>query len=147
MLRTLSIKEFWRVFRRLPPDLIRFILAGLVVTMVSASVYAGLASGFGIHPLLANCQAYLVGVLLGYRIHGHWTFRGQGNMHDGSNGRFLIGSLSALFINVMWTWLLTDAWGGPAWLPVLPMIFVTPIISFAVNQRWVFGKRASPGGC
>ena len=125
------------MFSRISPDLVRFILAGLLVTMVSASVYVGLASLFGVNPFLANCQAYLVGVLLGYRIHAHWTFRNA----QGDSGRFLLGSLSALLINAIWTWLLTQALGGPSWLPVLPMVLVTPIISFKVNQRWVFAKR------
>jgi hypothetical protein len=28
--------------------------------------------------------------------------------------------------------------GGPTWWPVLPIMFVTPLLTFALNRQWVF---------
>ena len=38
---------------------------------------------------------------------------------------------------------MTGALGGPAWWPLVPMLLVTPLVSFALNRAWVFG-RLSP---
>jgi hypothetical protein len=36
-------------------------------------------------------------------------------------------------------WLITVPLGiGPAW-PILPMLFVTPVVTFILNRQWVFG--------
>lgn len=123
-------------------ELVRFVIAGLIVTLFSASIYLAIASALGVHPLLANCAAYLAGVLLGYRLHFHWTFRTRTMMRSGAHGsgRFLIGSLSGLLLNTLWTWLFTNFLDGPTWLPILPMTMVTPWVSFKLNQRWVFGR-------
>jgi hypothetical protein len=29
--------------------------------------------------------------------------------------------------------------GGPTWWPVIPIVFVSPILTFTLNRRWVFG--------
>lgn len=131
--------QIWR-------ELVRFLFAGLIVTFFSASIYLIVAGWFGVEPLLANFDAYLAGALLGYRIHFHWTFSERTQPQDSghANGRFLTGSSSALLLNSFWTWMLTDLVSGPVWLPVLPMIFITPLLSFQLNKRWVFARVTAP---
>jgi hypothetical protein len=29
--------------------------------------------------------------------------------------------------------------GGPTWWPIIPFIFVTPWVTFALHRRWVYG--------
>jgi hypothetical protein len=28
---------------------------------------------------------------------------------------------------------------GPVWWSVIPIVFVTPLVTFSLNRRWVFG--------
>jgi hypothetical protein len=28
--------------------------------------------------------------------------------------------------------------GGPIWWSVIPIVFVTPMLTFSLNRRWVF---------
>jgi putative flippase GtrA len=119
---------------------VRFLFAGLVVTALSAMIYTLCVVGIGIPPFAGNLIAYLAAVLVGYRLHGHWTFRqNQAQVDDTqANLRFVAGSISSLVINSIWVWLLTIHFQGPGWLPVVPMILVTPVTSFMINRYWVF---------
>jgi hypothetical protein len=48
-------------------------------------------------------------------------------------------SLISLGLNSLWVALITGPLGlGPAW-PILPMLFVTPAVTFLLNRHWVFG--------
>jgi putative flippase GtrA len=41
-------------------------------------------------------------------------------------------------LNQLFVWLLVHQLGGPTWWPVIPIIFVTPLVTFSLNRRWVF---------
>jgi putative flippase GtrA len=123
---------------------LRFGIGGGLVTLLGASVYWVLAAMLGTDPLLANLTGHLASVLVGFRLHGRWSFRG---VHDGTdltraNLRFLLASLVPLALNTLWASALFWLPAAPRWLPILPMICVTPAASFLVNRLWVF--RATP---
>jgi hypothetical protein len=47
-------------------------------------------------------------------------------------------SLISLGLNSFWVWLLTEPFRlSPAW-PIVPMLFVTPLVTFTLNRQWVF---------
>lgn len=132
---------------RLPPEkralygqLVRFILTGGFVTVLGAAVYAIPSTFFGVPPLLANVGAYVVAATIGYVMHSRWSFRGHGARDDlgRTGGRFLIVSLISFALNSLWVWLLTDALNLAPWTAVIPMIFVTPAVTFTLNRQWVF---------
>lgn len=125
--------------RRTAGQLLRFLVSGGLVTMLGIGVYAAVALLVGWHPQLANLLAYGAAMATGYLLHSRWSFRDHGAERDaGTLGRFVTVSLVSLALNSFWVWLLTEPLRlSPAW-PILPMLFVTPIVTFTLNRKWVF---------
>lgn len=120
-------------------QLARFAVTGAFVTALGVAVYALVALGLRWHPQLGNFLAYLVAVATGYVLHSRWSFRDQGGARTGATKvRFIVTSLLSLALNAGWVALLTGPLGlDPAW-PILPMLFVTPALTFLLNRHWVF---------
>lgn len=128
----------------IPPvfeQVIRFGLVGGFVTLVGGAAYYIPATYYGVDPLLSNFFAYAVAMALGYVLHSTVSFKGHGSRDNPAKrtGRFLIVSLVSLGLNSLWVWTLTDLLSGPTWWPLVPMLFVTPAVTFALNRQWVFG--------
>lgn len=121
-------------------QLVRFGVAGGGVAMISVFVYWVAAVPLGIHPLIANFISYLTNIALGFLIHRAWTFRELTRHDRGGRApyRYVAVSLIALALNTVWTALLTQILRLPAWTPILPMVFVTPLVTFVINRHWVF---------
>jgi putative flippase GtrA len=121
----------------------RYAIVGFGVTCAQAAVYWTLATLIKLHAQIANFTGYLVAVVLGYVLHGAYSFRDQKTSHGhsrhaGRSFRFILVSLISLGINALWVWL-TVTWAhGPTWAPIPLMLFVTPAIVFILNRRWVF---------
>jgi putative flippase GtrA len=129
----------------------RFLVAGGFVTAVSALTYWCAVRLLSIEPLLAAVIGHLVGLLIGFRLHAHWTFAGTSAASPDSaqNIRFVAVSLSGLLCNLFWVQLLVHVLGAPDWAPTIPMIFATPPLTFAMNRCWVFARSEqaqSPNG-
>lgn len=121
-------------------QVLRFLIAGGIVTAIGVAVYAFVALGLRWHPQVGNLLAYLVAAALGYVMHSRWSFRGHGgDRTSGTAMKFVVVSLVSYALNAMWVWLGTGPLGlDPAW-PILPMVLITPAITFTLNRRWVFG--------
>jgi putative flippase GtrA len=122
-------------------QLVRYGITGGVVTALGIGVYLLAAGPFEVPPLGANVAAYAICVAVGYVIHSRWSFRGHG-VRDNvarTTGRFFLVSLVSFALNSLFVWILTGPMGGPDWWPTIPMLFVTPLVTFALNRRWVFG--------
>jgi putative flippase GtrA len=127
----------------LPPvlvQLIRFGLVGGFVTALGASAYWVPATFLGVPPLLANVFGYMVAAGIGYLLHSRISFRGHGSRDNPvqRTGRFVVVSLVSLALNSLFVWALTGPLHGPTWWPVVPMLFVTPLVTFGLNRQWVF---------
>jgi len=122
-------------------QVIRFGLVGGFVTVIGMAVYYFPATYMGVAPLLANLLGYAVAAALGYVLHSRISFRGHGSRDRPAQrtGRFLIVSLISLALNSLWVGVLTGPLHGPTWWPVIPMVFLTPLVTFALNRQWVFG--------
>ena len=120
-------------------QLARFIISGATVTALGVGVYALVALVLRWHPQLGNFLAYVVAMATGYLMHSRWSFRDHGGERThGTKVRFVLVSLVSYALNSFWVWLLTSALElDPAW-PILPMLFVTPAITFLLNRQWVF---------
>jgi len=133
MLSTLSPER-----REVAFQLVRFAISGGLVTALGVGVYAVIAVGLRWHPQLGNFLAYAVAVATGYALHSRWSFKGHGTRSAGTGVRFIVVSLISLGLNSFWVWLFTEGLDlSPAW-PILPMLFVTPAVTFALNRQWVF---------
>ncbi len=121
-------------------QLFRFAVAGGITTALYTIVYSPLAKYRVTSEQVANLAGYLVAMLAGYVIHSRWSFRGHGADMRQTTIRFFLVSLVSYAINTGWVFLLTDdaMLAGPWWWPLVPVLFVTPLVIFALNRLWVF---------
>lgn len=134
MLSTLSPER-----RTVLAQLVRFVISGATVTALGVAVYAFVALLLHWHPQVGNVLAYLVAMGTGYIMHSTWSFRGHGSERThATRVRFIIVSLISYVLNAFWVWLLFTRlqWGRAA--PIVPMLFVTPAVTFTLNRQWVF---------
>ena len=120
-------------------QLLRFVVSGATVTALGVGVYAVVALLLRWHPQLGNVLAYLVAMATGYVMHSRWSFRDHGGERThATKVRFVIVSLISYALNSFWVWLLFShlQWGRAA--PIVPMLFVTPAVTFLLNRQWVF---------
>ena len=120
-------------------QLLRFILTGGFVTLLGVGVYALVALVLHWNPQLGNFLAYLVAVATGYVMHSNWSFRGHGAERDHATKlRFGIVSIISYALNSFWVWLLYTHLDLGRAAPILPMVFISPIVTFLLNRLWVF---------
>lgn len=127
--------------KTLAGQLLRFGMVGGFVTALGVVAYYVPATWFGVAPLLANLLGYMVAVTFGYILHSRISFKGHGSRDNPvqRTGRFFIVSLVSLGLNSLFVGVLTGPLGGPTWWPVVPMLCVTPLVTFSLNRQWVFG--------
>lgn len=121
-------------------QLIRFVIVGGLSTVVYSAVYWPLAT-YVIPPVLASLVGFLVAVAFGYPFHSRWSFKGHGAREDATHKlKFFIVQSMGMVLNAGFTWVLTGPLvHGPTWWPLVPVVFVTPFATFALNRLWVFG--------
>jgi putative flippase GtrA len=120
-------------------QLVRFVISGATVTALGVGVYALAAIVLHWHPQIGNVLAYLAAMGTGYVMHSTWSFRGHGSERTrATKVRFLIVSVISYLLNASWVWLLFTRlqWGRAA--PIVPMLFITPAVTFTLNRQWVF---------
>ena len=114
--------------------------------MVSAGIYSIIylsleATLFpGRFALFAVFPAFFIAAVSGLYIHSNWSFRGYGQRgHDTTRTvRFLSVQFAGLAMTTFMTWVVTAVFEGPAWVAILPSIFLTPLMTFYLQRRWVF---------
>ena len=120
-------------------QLFRFIISGAFVTALGVGVYALVALVLHWHPQLGNFLAYVVAMATGYVMHSKWSFRDHGaERTHGTKLRFVTVSLISYALNSFWVWLLYTYLDLHRAAPILPMLFVTPAVTFLLNRHWVF---------
>lgn len=119
-------------------QLIRFAVAGISLTLLSAVIYSILVL-LAVPPLLAISMAHGCGIAAGFVVHGRWSFAVAPQQRDRvAMARFLIASALAFGMNNLWVWLAVDWLRLPSLSPLPAIIIVTPLLSFALNRYWVF---------
>jgi putative flippase GtrA len=125
--------------REMLGQLARFVVTGGFVTALGIGVYALVAIGLRWNPQLGNFLAYVVAVMTGYVLHSKWSFRGHGSERTSSTKlRFATVSVISYALNSFWVWLLYTHLDLGRGAPILPMLFVTPVVTFILNRQWVF---------
>ena len=123
------------------PSVGRFLITGGLTTALSALTYLALVRAAIAKPGIATVLSHCLGLGIGYFLHGRWSFAGS-TLNVAAAVRFVAGSLITLALNWTWTEVFTHALGLPSWTPVLPMLFITPPVSYVLNSTWVFKVRA-----
>ena len=120
-------------------QLARFAVTGAFVTALGVGVYALVALAVRWEPQLGNFLAYVVAVATGYVMHSRWSFRDHGGERTkGTQLRFVVVSLISYALNSFWVWLLFSRLDLGRAAPIVPMLFVTPAVTFVLNRQWVF---------
>ena len=127
--------------RSLIYHLSKFASVGVIATGVHALVYA--VAGGLLKPVLANLIAFLIAFLFSYTGHFLWTFRAQTQgreMHEAFayQFRFLVVALSGLLLNSVAVWLVTERLQIDYLYAVVPMVFIVPLLNFALAKVWAF---------
>ena len=125
--------------RQLLGQLVRFAMSGATATALGVGVYALVALVLRWHPQLGNFLAYVIAVATGYFMHSSWSFKGHGaERTHATKLRFVVVSIISYGLNSFWVWLLFSHFQLGRAAPILPMLFVTPAVTFVLNRQWVF---------
>lgn len=124
-------------------QLVRFGIAGGLSTLIYTAVYLPLTHYVftGPRAVLAVPPAFVVAVIAGFFLHSAWSFRGHGARDNSGRQhlKFLVVQGVGLALNALFTWLLTGLLHQPSWVPLIPVVAITPLATFALNRQWVFG--------
>jgi putative flippase GtrA len=123
--------------------MIRYGASGGLLAGLYSAIYWILAAPCAIPALLANTIAFLANLAAGWLLHSRWSFRGHGlpGKPHIAYARFLAVNLAGYGLNSLWVWLIVERMGAAAALAILPIVFVTPILSFFLNRIWIFRSR------
>jgi putative flippase GtrA len=125
-------------------QLIRFGVAGAISSVIYSAIYLPLAIYvFGARLAVAAVPpAFVVAASAGFVLHSKWSFRGYGERDSSGrqHAKFFAVQAFGMALNLAFTWIITGPlFHGPAWLPLVPAIFVTPLATFSLNRQLVFG--------
>jgi putative flippase GtrA len=122
-------------------QMVRFGLTGGLLTLLVAGGYWILATPLRVEPMLSMTINYLVFTGVGYVLHSRISFKGYGSRDRAGirTVRFFTVNTLGFLLNQLFIWVLVKQMGGPTWWPVIPIVFATPLVTFALNRRWVFG--------
>ena len=118
----------------------RYAFAGVIITILVAASYWAVAEYLHVDPMLSLTLVFLFFTGVSYVTHGAYSFRGHGardRAHVRAT-RFLVINILGFVTNQFFVWLLVKQMGGPTWWPVVPIILVTPLLTFTLHRRWVF---------
>lgn len=120
--------------------LARYAIAGLAITVAAAGSYWAITDLFHVDPMASYAIVFLVFSIVSYVTHGEYSFKGHGErdrLHI-RMGRFLAINVLGFVVNQGFIWLLVKQLDGPTWWPTIPMVFVTPLLTFALHRRFVY---------
>ena len=108
--------------------------------VVNLTVYAVLIHAAGLHYLGAAVCSFLVAVTNNYVWNRLWTFRGQRGHVAYQGVRFLVVSVAALALNLVFLRVLVAL--GVAKIPAqaIAIVLVTPV-NFVANKLWSFSPK------
>ena len=123
-------------------QLVRFGIAGGLSSVVYSLVYLPLTHFVfpATRAVLAVPFAFAVAVTFGFFVHSRWSFKDHGAREGGvgQHARFVAVQASGLALNAVVTWIGTALLHYPAWVPLIPAIFLAAIVTFLLNRYWVF---------
>lgn len=126
-------------------NILAFSSVGAFITICSALSYWALSGPGKIDPNLALLMVFIVFTIVGHFMHGTVSFRAQtgGRLGKRSLMRFAMVNTAGFCLNQMFVFGMVKRANWPEWSPVLPMIFITPILVFVLSRYWVFDHEQS----
>src|SRR5215217_3716448 len=119
-------------------QLARYGFAGLLITLGVAGSYWAVTDLLHVGPMLSYTIVFIIFSGISYVTHGEYSFKGHGerDRHHIRMGRFLAINVLGFLVNQGFIWLLVKQLDGPTWWPTIPMVFVTPLLTFALHRRF-----------
>ena len=121
-------------------QLLRYALAGLAITLAVAGSYWAITDLLHVDPMISFTIVFIIFSLISYVTHGEFSFKGHGarDQHHIRMGRFLAVNVLGYLVNQGFIWLLVKQLDGPTWWPTIPMVFVTPLLTFTLHRKFVY---------
>jgi putative flippase GtrA len=121
-------------------QLFRYALAGFAITLAAAGSYWAIADLLHVDPMVSYAIVFLLFSIVSYVTHGEYSFKGHGerDRRHIRMGRFFAINVLGFLVNQGFIWLLVKQLDGPTWWPTIPMVFVTPLLTFALHRRFVY---------
>lgn len=116
------------------------VIGGLLTLMVSALYLVGVQWAH-MSPQLALTLATILASVIGFFAHGSISFRGHGERDRlmVRMARSGVTNFAGFLLNMGFVFAMVDVAHLPKWTPTIPFCFVTPLLSFVLNRKWVFG--------
>lgn len=121
-------------------QLARYALAGFAITLCVAASYWAISEYLSVDPMISFTIVFLFFSAVSYVTHGAFSFKdhGERDRHHVRMGRFLAVNVLGYLVNQGFIWTLVKQMHGPTWWPTIPMIFVTPLLTFWLHRRFVY---------
>ena len=121
-------------------QMLRYALAGFAITLLVAASYWGIAEYLRVDPMVSFTIVFLFFSAVSYFTHGAFSFKDHGprDRHHVRMARFILVNVIGYLVNQSFIWLLVKQLDGPTWWPTIPMVFVTPLLTFALHRRFVY---------
>ena len=121
-------------------QMLRYAVAGGLITLAVAASYWGIAEFLRVDPMLSLTIVFLFFSGVSYLVHGAFTFKNHGerDRHHVRGPRFLAINILGFVVNQAFVWYLVKHLGGPTWWPTIPMVLFTPLLTFALHRRFVY---------
>ena len=118
---------------------LKFSLVGILNTLITMISYIALVN-IGINYLIANCFAYLMGVINSYYWNKNWVFEFK-NKKVSLFLKFLTVNLIVLIFNTIILFILVDKLFINKFISQLFSISVGMIMNFSLHKLWTFNKQ------
>jgi putative flippase GtrA len=121
-------------------QMLRYAVAGGLITLAVAASYWGIAEYLRVDPMLSLTIVFLFFSGVSYLVHGAFTFKdhGERDRHHVRGPRFLAINILGFVVNQAFVCYLVKHLGGPTWWPTIPMVLFTPLLTFALHRRFVY---------
>lgn len=118
------------------PQFARFAVVGLCATVVHVLIFTGLV-GAGLSGIISNLLSFAIAWGVSFIGHAKFTFQ-VSNIRFDQSRRFLITSVIGLLSNSIIAFSIVDYLDLNAWIAVVLMVTVTPVLVFILLKTWVF---------
>ncbi|HFK1755214.1 TPA: GtrA family protein [Bacillus cereus] len=118
---------------------LKFSLIGIINTLITMISYIILVE-FGVNYLVANCFAYLIGIINSYYWNKNWVFEFK-NKEISLFLKFLTVNLIVLIFNTIILFILVDKLFINKFISQLFSISVGMIMNFSLHKLWTFNKQ------
>jgi putative flippase GtrA len=125
----------------------RFGAVGLTAAATHVLIFSAGIQFAGLAPLVANCIAFSMAVLVSFLGHFRWTFRDQtagGKWHQQRAAliRFTFVALTGFALNSLAVYVVVNVMLWPYYFAIILMLTAVPVVVFALSKFWAFAAAA-----